>query len=313
MLDVITVGTALVDVFIHSAEMTIDHHQGQVMLCQPLGDKLTVESLVIRSGGGATNTAAGFQRLGLKTAVVAEIGQDMLAQVVDQELHQDQVETRLLIREKREQTGSSVILVGKDGQRTALVYRGAASELEKSDLPIDELSSTRWIHLSSVGGRAEVVQAIFDIAHHYQVGLSWNPGRLELEAILDSKISFAAPPVQILLLNKEEWEMLTPFQEKLKSTVPQIVVTNGAHGGTIWTTGQPAHKYQAASVTSVDDTGAGDAFGTGFVAAHLHGKTPHQALAWAIANSAAVVQQIGAKPGLLTHAEIEKIGTAAHD
>jgi len=65
--------------------------------------------------------------------------------------------------------------------------------------------------------------------------------------------------------------------------------------------------YQSPLVTSIDDTGAGDAFAVGFVAAHLAGKEVVEAARWGSLNAAQVVQFIGAKRGLLERAELERM------
>ncbi|HYD35054.1 MAG TPA: carbohydrate kinase family protein [Vitreimonas sp.] len=305
MFDVLTIGTAVVDIFIHSPELKVRREENQEWLCQLYGEKLTVSDLAIHSGGAATNTAVGFQRLGFKTACIAELGKDFLATKVLEELHQAQIETKLLVREKLEQTGGSVILVGEDGGRTALVYRGASAQLDPQDLAMEEISTARWLHLSSIGGRLETLTTLFKALKHYQRHYSWNPGRAELELLTSGQLAITELSAQVLLLNQEEWHTLAPVQPQLQQQIERIVVTNGDQGGVLLERGQAPYQYSAAQVSSLDDTGAGDAFGTGFVAGLLSGKTSQEALNWGVHNSASVVQHVGAKPGLLTRAQLE--------
>ena len=299
MFDVITIGSAVVDIFVHSSEFTLHKSEHGMQLCQTVGDKVELDQFVMHTGGGATNTAVGFQRLGLRAAVVAEMGRDTFAEAIVADLHREQVGTSLLVREKKEHTGGSVILVGTDGGRTALVHRGAAAQLDVADIPVEALAAARWLHLSSIGGYPDVLQKIFATARDTSTGVSWNPGKKELAVLAEGKLAELNLWCQILIVNKEEWASIAPIQKQLLTAVERIVITDGSRGGEVIIKGNP-FSYTAQQVESVDDTGAGDAFASGFVAAHLHELPDQQAIEWGIHNAAAVVQQVGAKPGLLT-------------
>jgi sugar/nucleoside kinase (ribokinase family) len=108
---------------------------------------------------------------------------------------------------------------------------------------------------------------------------------------------------QILILNQQEWDSIASLQQQLLLAVERVVVTDGSRGGQVMIKGNP-FSYVAHQVTSVDDTGAGDAFASGFVAAHLHERPDQEAIEWGIRNAASVVQQVGAKPGLLTRQQV---------
>lgn len=304
MHEVITIGSAVVDIFIKSSDFHLHKVSGDVMLCQNYGEKIEVDSFNMHSGGGATNVAVGLDRLGVHTAIVAEMGKDTFAQTIIRELEREEVDTSLLIREKREQTGGSVILSGEDGGRTILVHRGAASELDVTDLPMGRLQKARWWHLSSISGKLDVLRKLFTTARLHSIGLSWNPGSSELRLLNSGQLAVHDITAEILFLNLEEWESIRDLQDQVKSQVPQIIVTNGAHGGLVFN-GHAEQPFKAHDVKSIDDTGAGDAFVSGYVGAHLRGLSQSEAIKWGKANAAASIQKIGAKPGLLSRAQIE--------
>jgi len=305
MYQVISIGAALVDIFVHSPQFQTTKVDGNVMLCQLYGDKVELDSFQIHTGGGASNTAVGLARLGFTTAVLAELGKDTLAKMVTENLEQEEVSTEFLIRERQEQTGGSVILVGNDGGRTVMVHRGAASQLDVKDLPREKLVTAEWWHLSNIAGRLTVLQTLFTLARLHKIGLSWNPGKAELLLLKQGQLHPAEVPCTLLFVNKEEWAVLEPVQSQLKEVIPQIIITDGARGGEILVKQAQPLKFKAATVTSKDDTGAGDAFAAAYVAAYLHLKHPVAAAAWGVANAASVVQQVGAKTGLLTSAQLE--------
>jgi sugar/nucleoside kinase (ribokinase family) len=114
MYDVITIGSTVVDVFVHSDEFDLQHKDDKVWICQLYGDKVEIDGFEIFTGGGGGNTAVGFARAGFRTAVVSETGMDVFAQLVLKDFGNECVAQNLLVEEKKEQTGGSVVLVGKD-------------------------------------------------------------------------------------------------------------------------------------------------------------------------------------------------------
>jgi ribokinase len=304
MYDVITIGSALVDIFVHSDQFQPQEKNDQDQLNLTFGDKVDIDSFAVYSGGGGSNTAVGFQRLGFSAAVVAELGRDAFADIVSKDLETERVSTALLVKERKEQTGGSIVLIGTKGDRVVMVHRGAAAQLGVEDLPVSELSRAHWLHLSSVGGQREVLRKVFSIAQEHSVQLSWNPGKAEL-ALLRHEISTLGVRCNVLFLNKEEWESVTAVHSQLQTMIEHIVITDGDKGGEVIIKEQTAHRFQAKPVKAVDTTGAGDAFASGYVSALLLEKPTPVAIEWGLLNASANIQVVGAKTGLLRRAEIE--------
>lgn len=308
MFQVITIGSALVDIFVHSSQFESRPSEKGQLLCQVYGEKLDVESFRAYSGGGATNTAVGFKRLGFQSAALCELGRDDLAQIVLSDLKRESVSTQLVVAEKKEQTGGSIILVGQEGGRTVLVHRGAASQLDAYDIPPFWLSQTRWVHLSSIAGRIEALKKIFVVLKkNREIGLSWNPGKAELELLKTGQLEASEIPCQIFFVNEEEWALLAEAQPRILAAFSQIIVTAGKAGGQVYLDGQPTWKFTGqGDLTAVDETGAGDAFATGYVAATLLQHPPQTAIAWGVTNARSVVKYYGAKLGLLDRTQLIK-------
>jgi ribokinase len=314
---VLTIGSALVDIFISSDQFEISHGDEEVFTTRSRGGKLTVDSFKIKTGGGGGNTAAGFATAGFDVSCVAELGVDELAEIVVGDLRKHGVKTTHLVQERKEETGGSVLLVSDGGERTALVHRGAAALLDPHDIDEHLLSKQDWIHLSSVAGRTHTIQEVFRIAHQHAVPVSWNPGQSELEELAKMADNSAAlqeyvnhygrgsHPVKVLLLNKQEWQLVEAIQSALRAVVQTIVVTDSVRGGVVYE-GNSEQEYQAIPVKSVDNTGAGDAFAVGFVSAIVLKKPVSTAVQWGVRNAAAVVQQPGAKHGLLSLQDLEQ-------
>jgi len=305
MHDFISIGSSLVDMFVHSDDFSMKKLNGE-NLFSIQGDKVEMESFVVRAGGGAANTAVGFSRLGFKAAIISETGRDDFSEVIVRNLQKDSVDTSLIVKEKQEVTGGSVILVGQNGRRTVMVHRGAASMLDPFDIPPFWFSKARWVHLSSISGRLETLKRIFELVKmNPELRLSWNPGKSELKLIAEGKIKADDIPCLILFLNDKEWKMIEKQQEKLIEEIPQIVITKGAEGGEVYIHGKKQLKFLGAQEKSVDDTGAGDAFATGYVAAQYLNMQPKTSVEWGVRNAGSVIRYFGAQTGLLERQRIE--------
>jgi sugar/nucleoside kinase (ribokinase family) len=303
MIDITSIGAATLDIFLKSDIFKVKH--GHLFL--PYSSKNEIKKTLISSGGGATNSSVSFSRLGLKTACLSLVGSDAFSDIIKNDLKSNNVDLSL-IRQSKESTDFSVILIAPDGGRTILTQRGP-SRLESKHLNWSSLKSSRWFYITSLEGNLSLLEKIIGFARENQIKVSLNPGLGELN--LHRQLEPLLPLVDFLLLNRAESEMLTGFDfsdsrfwPKISSwQCPIVGVTNGRDGAYILT---PENRYYSSIINTkpVDETGAGDAFGSAFVAALNHRLSPKQALGWGIKNSASVVSFIGAKPGLLT---IEKI------
>jgi ribokinase len=305
MYDFISIGSSLVDMFVHSDKFSMKKLEGENQFSIQ-GDKVEIESFVVKAGGGAANTAVGFSRLGFKAAIVSETGRDDFSDVIIHNLQKDGVDTKLIVKEKKEVTGGSVILVGQNGRRTVMVHRGAASMLDSFDIPVFWLSKARWVHLSSIAGRMGALKRIFELVKkNPDIRLSWNPGKSELKLIAEGKIKVEDIPCMILFLNDKEWEIVKKQQDELIKEIPQIVITKGSEGGEVYIHGKKDLRFLGAQAKSVDDTGAGDAFATGYVAAQFLNMQPKTSVEWGVRNAGSVIRYFGAQTGLLERQRIE--------
>ena len=266
------------------------------------GSKIELDNLLVEVGGGATNTAVTFQRQGLRTACVCKIGTDAAGDDVIRTLRFYKVDPRFVIRDKNDQTAFSALFLGKGGERTALVYRGASADFNDRMVPWKKLQA-RWFYISSLGGNLKFLRRAIAHAHSAGARVAVNPGKAELEKAGARSVLRQA---DVLLINREEAELLFRVHgSKLPQAIVKwrrgiVVVTEGSKGS--WTvTPNGAWRLRIKPVQAVDTTGAGDAFGSGFISALA--KRPSDipsALRLGAINSAGEVQHVGAKKGLVT-------------
>lgn len=305
--DVISIGSAALDLFIRSDKFKVvesDEVAGGVAICQVYGGKMEVENVMITSGGGGTNTAVSFARKDLKTACIAEMGNDPAALIIHKELEEAQVDTRYLVQEPSETTAVSTILISHDGGRSVIVYRGAAAMLDSHDLPFEKIK-TRWVHVTSLGGNLDLLKEIFYWARSNNVRISFNPGVTELKQ--QKKLQNLLPSVEMLFLNREEARLLYDA-DYIDGGIPEgahvSVITDGDKGGMLFDNEKRIAYKALVPKSCMDTTGAGDGFASGMVAGVLYGMDYERSIEWGLKNAVSVIEKMGAKPGLLTLSEI---------
>lgn len=317
MYDVITIGSGLRDVFLLSDQFKLIANadfEGGKAECVALGSKIEVNDIVLTTGGGATNAAVTFARLGLKTAAVCRIGDDAGGRDVIEDLKKEGVGTSLVRRVKNGTTGYSTLLTASNGERTALAYRGVSGTFSTADVPFARCKA-KWFYVTSLAGNVTLAKKIATHAKSSGASLAWNPGKKEIEQGLGA-IRTILPNVRVLQLNKEEAAGLTGAStvegmfDVLATPGNVVVITDGAKGAFVQRDGvtimSPGSGKQA-----VSQTGAGDAFGSGFVAGLMKTDDLRTALAVAMLNAQSVITKVGAKAGILkkwpTAAQIKTI------
>lgn len=305
MIDIVCVGNATIDAFICLEGKTV---RGNLVL--PVGSKQEVKSIFYSTGGGATNTAVGFRRLGLKSAVLAAVGDDPAAGIVLRELRREKVNTRLVRRIPGYNTAYSAILTGFGRDRIILVYGGATTHFEFSrQVHWPWLARAKWMHVSSFHSKPHVLKEILDFAERRGISVSFNPGMSEIGLGL-KRLSPLLKKVDILLLNRDEAAVLTREKgvkrqlQKLQAFVPLVVVTEGRNGSHAFD-GLFYYRKPALRGKVADTTGAGDAFHSGFVAGIAKGFGVERALAFGTGNALSVIMHLGAKNKLLTQRELD--------
>ena len=312
MHDIITFGSATRDLFIKSKGFKTLKHKSFITgqgLCFGLGSKIQIDDIFFATGGGGTNTAATFAKQGFKTAYIGKIGDDPGGRAIKEELKALKVQDFASV-DKDKKTPYSIIFTEKDG-RTILVYHGASHELRKEEIPFNKLK-TKWFYIASLSGNsAKCFDPIIEFAKRDKVKVALNPGRTQLKFPL-KKAKKILSQVDILILNQEEAAILSrsPYYKekdilkKLKDwTKGIVVITKGPRGVLVF---DGKNIYQAGIFKEkkyIDRTGAGDAFGSGFVAGFMRTGKVEEAIRLGSANGTSMVEYIGAKNGILSRVD----------
>jgi ribokinase len=317
--DVITIGGVTEDLFFTVDDYIMINNREDVLrkklLAFEYGAKIGVTRTSESFGGGAANAAAAFSRLSLKTAIIAAIGDDTRGKGILDNLKVNKIDTRLIQKIKRGQSGLSFILVSPKHDHIVFTHRGANSELKIGVAEIKALRAAHWTYLTSLSGPwQKVLKSVFASAHC----IAWNPGRKQLAAGFMSLRSYLKK-TDVLICNRDEAIELAMSHPNLGSDNVKglddirqllkiirdfgcrlVIITNGGHGADAYD-GQTFYYQKAIAVKKIiDTTGVGDAFGSSFVAGLEKYKGDiKKALLLAAKNAAAVLSKHSAQRGLL--------------
>jgi len=317
--DVLTIGAATRDIFLVSDDfftMKTTESKTGIAECMALGSKIEIKKFFATTGGGATNAAVTFRSLGYKTSIISRIGDDETGQDVIDDLKKVGVETKFLKKISNGQTAYSTLLTMPEGERTVLIFRGVSSSFVASDIDWNAIKKSKWIYLTSLGGNLELSKKIIEFASQHKVKISWNPGTGELKKgwkAFSSILSF----VDVFLINKEEAELLTGVTDRRKLVarfrtdplrLPLIkgevirsritLITDGSKG-TMVIDGTKSFHVGTSGTKGISKTGAGDAFGSGFVASYMKTNDAKKAAQVGTVNAESGIQHLGAKKGIL--------------
>lgn len=303
MFDVITIGAAVQDVFLKGkAFQPHTEEDGDLTEEFPLGAKIEVDGVTFSTGGGASNAAVTFARHGLSTALISKLGHDPAAEAVQKAMAEEGIDMRHVAFDDQLSSDYSTILLSPSGERTILIYRGASHNMQWADYDLSAVEA-KWAYVTSLGGDFEFLNAFADWANSKGIKIAMDPGSKELA----NKVAMMEliKKLTVVKANRQELGSLVGLEEPeaiiraLSETVEYAIVTDGPNGS--WATdGQQIVKAGMYEDTPTPDrTGAGDAFGSGFVAKIIEEAGLTEALTFGSANSTAVVQQIGAKTGIL--------------
>jgi sugar/nucleoside kinase (ribokinase family) len=237
---------------------------------------------------------------------VSSIGEDPNGRDIREEFKSYGISQKFLQTNPQEQTAYSIIIVSGSGERTILVYRGASREIDPEQVPWDKMKA-KWFYITSLGGNVDLVKQILDHAASTGIKVAWNPGSGELKHGIDM-LEPLIRKVDVFNLNREEASALTGIGpgdlkgifDRLKRLPKRALLVTDGLGGTYAAEGEDLLHSGIIDVPRVNTTGAGDAFGSGFVSGMLRRDEVRYALAVGTWNATGLVQEMGAKRGLLT-------------
>ncbi|AXQ22212.1 adenosine kinase [Acinetobacter wuhouensis] len=265
------------------------------------------------SGGSAANTAVAFGALGASAFYACRVGNDELGKIYLDGLNEAGIQTSAKSISDGV-TGTCMVLVSEDSERTMHTYLGITAELSDMQMDFEPLKTAKWLYIegylsTSDSARLAVKQAR-QIAreHNVKIALTLSDpamvqyARQGLNELLDDG-------VDLIFCNEQEAMMYTETDsveaalEKLKQLSNEVVITLSEKGALVSNQNNHFH-VQGRKVAAVDANGAGDAFAGAFLYALNNGENLQTAAQLAILISSEVVSQFGPRLDVADYANL---------
>ena len=210
--DFVGIGDIVTDAFIRlkNAELHCDINHEHCEICMDFGAKIPYESVTtVPAVGNSPNATVAATRLGLKTALVTDLGADYHGDEALATLARERVGTRFVRRHEGRVTNYHYVLWFHD-DRTILIkheeYHYILPEIGVTDDP-------KWIYLSSLGERSLPYHAMIEgyLKSHPEVRLAFQPGTFQISLGLE-KLKGIYERTEILFCNREEAQKISKFE-----------------------------------------------------------------------------------------------------
>ena len=306
---ILGIGNAIVDVickvdnnFISQNELT----KGTMKLIfeenefKNLLNNLKIEKTV--SGGSVANSIVGISQLGNRVGFIGKVSDDEFGIKYEQGLKNENVEYFYSKKKEKLPTGTCLILVTPDSERTMCTFLGTAGKINENDVNSDAIKRSEIIFLEGYlwdeGEPKKAFDKAINNANKVAMSLSdqfcvdrHKPHFLQLvKNKLD--ITFANEQEITSLIDAKSFDEVIGFSKKLGKL---IVITRGEKGAIAI---QGDNIYECGvqkNLKIVDLTGAGDLFAAGFLHGYVNGLSIKQSLEKGTEMSSKVIQQIGAR------------------
>ena len=269
-------------------------------------DSDTQAFITTQGGGAAANVARWLAHMGCDTFLCSRVADDTNGLILQKELdafnvrHSD-------YRVPHEKTGTVVVLVTQDGERTMFPDSGSNSGLSSADLPpLDGFTAAYLSGYALINSQSRTnVLEMIQILKAKGIPLVFDPGTVgALRRIPNSMLQEWIRMMDILLLNEEEALYISQISDlhgaliALATKAPVVVIKRGAAGVTAISEQVRTVELPALDVEVIDTTGAGDSFAAGFIASWFDEGIVEKAVENAIAQASRCCAMVGARPPL---------------
>jgi sugar/nucleoside kinase (ribokinase family) len=310
--DIYAVGHALVDIQAHVTDQfleQLEYAKGLMTLVSEEAQREVLEQLrdvprYCSAGGSAANTVVGVAQFGGRGSFAGKVGDDDLGRFFLEDLRKLHIRSELPPTPGGT-TGTCVVLITADAQRTMLTNLALSSTLGPEDISEAEIAGARYVYVEGYlfagePTRAAAYRAI-ELAqrHGVKVALTVSDPFL-IQYHRDEFWKLIEGPVDLLFCNLEESRALTGHHDPIECArdihrhAENVVLTMGADGSLLMHNGEVI-PIEAVPVDAVDTTGAGDIYAAGILYGITNGLTWRQAGRLASHAAARVVGQFGAR------------------
>ena len=305
---VLGIGNAIVDVvckvedsFLSKSNLT----KSTMKLVNETKFKKLLSNLKIKqtiSGGSVANSIVGLSQLGNKVGFIGKVSEDDLGNKYEEGLKKEKVEYFYSKKKEELPTGTCLILITPDSERTMCTFLGIAGKINENDVDVNAIKNSKITFLEGYLWDKGDPKKAFDkaIQSSNKVAMSLSdqfcverhkPHFLDLvKNKLD--ITFANEQEILSLINTKNFDEVISFAKKLGSL---IVITRGKKGSIAIQKNEVVECDSQKNLKIVDLTGAGDLFASGFLHGHVNNLSIKKSLQKGTEMASKIIQKIGAR------------------
>ena len=305
---ILGIGNAIVDVickvennFLENNDLT----KSTMKLVDEIEFKKLLSNLKIVetvSGGSVANSIVGLSQLGNQVGFIGKVNDDELGQKYEDGLKKENVEFFYSKKKEEISTGTCLILITPDSERTMCTFLGTAGKINEEDINIKAVKNSEIIFLEgylwdegdpkkafdkAINNAAKVAMSLSDlfcVERHKKHFLNLVQNKLD--------ITFANEQEITSLIGAKNFNEVVTFSKKISKL---IVITRGEKGATAIQGNEVIDFDAKKNLNIVDLTGAGDLFAAGFLNEYINKKSLKASLEKGTEMSSRVIQQIGAR------------------
>ena len=310
-MDLCGLGNALVDLQFEVNEdefKEIGYGKGDMILVEEDKQILHLNKLKDKqnnrcSGGSAANTIIAFSQFGGKSAYMTVLGNDNLGSFYASEFKSLGIELNAEHLNDK-QTGTCLVLITPDSERTMLTYLGATSEFGENNINEEIIKRSKWIYIEgykfSEESSTKAIYKAVDIAKKHGTKIAVTFSDTFITEIFKNHLEYVVDNADLLFCNESEALSYTKAETieaafgMLSEKCPNLAVTKGSKGSLIRWEGKN-YEIPTYPASPKDTTGAGDMYAAGFLYGIIKSDNPERAGHFASIASASVVSQFGAR------------------
>jgi sugar/nucleoside kinase (ribokinase family) len=321
--DVTSICNALMDLLVQCDEdflVQSDIHKGVMHLVDgerqnAILNKLEKTNLKTNLGGSSLNAMRSLAHLGAKVGFNGAIGHDIYGEMVEEKMKELGISYNLG-RSDTEPTGTCLVLVTPDGERTMNTCLGASRMYSASDIDFDMIRQSKYFHFCGyqwdTENQKDAIKKAISVAKSAGVRISFDVADpFVVDRNKEEFLQLITDSADVVFANQVEAEMLfggTPEMaaQKISEAGAMAVIKTGSKGAIV-RTGSEKHLIPAVQTTVVDTTAAGDMFAGGFLYGLTHNKDVFTAGKMAATLASCVISRVGTSVLAETYAKVKTL------
>ena len=305
---ILGIGNAIVDVLCKVSDEFLKQHsltKGTMKLVDEQEFKKLLSSLKIEetiSGGSVANSIVGLSHLGDKVGFIGKISQGELGQKYEDGLKKEKVEFLYKKKEEKIPTGSCLILITPDSERTMCTFLGIAGKIDHNDVKEKDIKNAEIVFLEGYLWDEGNPKKAFDkaITNSKKVAMSLSDlfcverHKTHFLELVKSKLDivFANEKEIMSLISAKTFSEVISFSKEIKKN---IIITRGDKGAVSINKDKVEEIKAQQNLNIKDLTGAGDLFAAGYLHGMINNFQIKDSLTKGTELSAKIIQKIGAR------------------